>query len=99
MTWFERYLQRQNDIAQGADADLLAENARRYRLATALLIASGLLFWIAAKSRLPHAAHTVLNVVASILAVASGILFRWARAVNRFLHSPDPEDPPGILKD
>jgi len=99
MTWLERWIQRQNDIAQGADADLFADNAKRFRWASLLAAACALLLWIGTKWLLPHAAHTALNIVAVVLAVASGVLFRWARAMDSVLHNPDPADPPSILKE
>ena len=97
MTWIERWLQRRNEIAQGVDADLLVLNARRFRLATVLFIAAGLLFWATTKLPLPHVARIFLNIIVFALFVASIILFRWAQAVDAFLNKPDREDPPSIL--
>jgi hypothetical protein len=37
MSWFERWSRRQDELAQGADADLVRDNRRRYRAGFLLL--------------------------------------------------------------
>jgi hypothetical protein len=98
MTWIGRWLKRRNEIAHGADADLLAGNARGFSLSAILFIVAGLLFWIGTKVPLAHAVRVVLNIIGFVLFVASLVLACWAQAMDRFLKSPDREDPPSILK-
>jgi len=98
MSWVQRWLERRNQIARGADAQLFAENARRFRWWAALLVAGCLLSWLDLKLPLAHAAHIALNIVVFILLGVSVFLFRWAQAQDSFLRRPDPEDPPSIFK-
>jgi uncharacterized membrane protein (UPF0182 family) len=98
MTWIERWLKRRNEIAQGADADLLAQNARRFHLAAVLFIAAVVLFWITTKLPLPHTARVVLNIIVFAAFVASLVLAHWTQRMEAFLNRPDPEAPPSILK-
>jgi hypothetical protein len=96
--WFERIEQRRRELAEGADADLMNANRRRYKIAFGLIGLAAILGWVDA--RLPHG---TLRIVLRSAAVASGlagiVMARWAQAEHKFLTDPDPERPPSIFKE
>jgi hypothetical protein len=98
MRWLERWQQRQYEIAQGADANLIRENVKRFRWSGGLFVAGGLLAWVAGRFQLAHALHVAAYCLAVLLLIASWVLFSWARAQDGLLRRPDPEGPPSILK-
>jgi hypothetical protein len=96
-SWWQRWERRQNELAQGVDADLVRDNRRRYRLALGLLGFGFLLNLLMAKMY----SGMLYDVVfaASLLCYIGGfIALRWAAAERAFLSRPDREDPPRILR-
>jgi len=98
MNWLERWQRRRYEIARGADADLFADNARRYRWSLGLLAAGALLWWASERFQLAHALRVVTECLAGLLAITALILVRWANEQDRFLRKPGPEGPPSIIE-
>ena len=97
MGWFERYNRRQDELARGADVDLIHDNRKRYILAFSLLGLAILLSLLASKVSLGQHLQLAVRVVAAGFGVAGLLLFRWARQEEIVLHKPDPEPPPKIF--
>jgi uncharacterized membrane protein len=97
--WFERYQRRQRELAAGADADLMAANRRRYRLAFSLMGLGLFLVWLAGKLRLPSGLRIAATALAGVSFVVGVFLAQWARAEREFLTRPDLEPPPHIFTD
>jgi hypothetical protein len=98
MGWFERWSRRQDELAQGADTDLVRDNRKRYRLAFSLLGFAILLSLLVSKVDLGKQLRLVMSVVAAGSGVAGLLLLMWARQEQAFLHKPEPEVPPKIFK-
>ena len=64
MGWFERWSRRQDELAQGADADLVRDNRRRYRLGFLLLGFATLLSLLVSKVNFGEHVRQVVGVVA-----------------------------------
>jgi len=96
MSWLRRSRQRQHDLANGMDADLVRANSRRWKAAALLFGLAFLLRWIA--RALPPVVQFATTLIAILLAIASLVLFWWAWRVQAFLDQPDPEPPPSIFK-
>ena len=93
--WFERWQARQAQLAEGADADLMQSNRRRFKIAFGLI---GLAFGLGLLDARFHLAplRTVLTVIAGISGVVGLVLVKWAQQEHAFLTRP--EGPPEILK-
>ncbi len=98
MSWFERWSRRQDELAQGADADLVRDNRRRYRTGFLLLGFAILLSLLVSKVGLGEHLRQVVRVVAAGSGVAGLLLLTWARQEEIVLHKSDPEPPPKIFK-
>lgn len=97
-SWFERWRQRQSDLDQGVDADLVRDNRRRYRLAFGLIGSGLLLGFLDAKIHFPSSLRLIVVGVAITFGVTDFFLAAWAQKEAAFLRRPDPEDPPRIFK-
>ncbi len=97
-SWFERRLRRRRNLAHGADADLLRDNRRRYRLAFGLFGLGTLLWLLGAKIRVPSVLRSIAVGIGMISVVAGLFLAAWAQQEDAFLSKPDPEEPPRIFK-
>ena len=89
MGWFERWNRRQDELAQGFDADLVRDNRKRYSLAFSLVGFAILLSLLISKVDLGEHVLLVLRVVAAGSAVAGLLLFGWARQEEIVLHKPE----------
>jgi hypothetical protein len=98
MNWWDRWRQRQNQLAQGVDADLVFENQRRYRFAFGLLAFGFALGLVGSKIDRQVALRIVVSVIATVCGVAGFALLAWSRHEAAFLSKPDPEEPPRIFK-
>jgi hypothetical protein len=98
MGWLKRWQRRQEELAQGVDADLVRENRRKFRTVDWLSGLSILLMFIAWKMRFWGGLRAIIGVVAAVLFVCWRILRYWALAESNFLDRPDSEEPPSILK-
>ena len=97
MGWAERCRKREQELAEGADADLLQANRRRFRMAFVLVGIAVVLGPLGAKLHLPSMLSVVFRVAAGISAVSGIVLGMWAREEHGFLTKPDPERPPEIF--
>ncbi len=98
MNWWDRWRRRQNQLAQGVDADLVRENQKRYRFAFGLLTFAFALSLLVSKIHLQAALRIVVSVVATVCGVAGFALLAWSRQDAAFLGKPEPEEPPKIFK-
>jgi hypothetical protein len=98
MSWFERWSLRQDELAQGADGDLVRDNCRRYGAGFLLLGFATLLSLLVSKFDLGENLRQVVRVVAAGSGVAGLLLLIWARQEEIVLHKPGPEPPPKIFK-
>src|SRR5262249_17761777 len=98
MNWFERWRQREFELARGVDADLVADNQKRYRLAFVLLAFGFALGLMVSKIHLPSALHLIVVVIASVCLIGGLALAAWARQESAFLSKPEPENLPKIFK-
>jgi hypothetical protein len=96
--WVKRWQKRQRDLAEGADADLMQSNRRRFRGAFCLIGLAVVLGLISAKFRLPPTLKLVFRVGAGISGVVGVVLAKWAQQEHAFLTRPDPEGMPEIFK-
>jgi hypothetical protein len=95
--WMERRLQRQRELEQGVDADLVRDNRKRYKLAYTLLGSGFLLALLCAKLNLSGIPRAVAVTLAFVLVMAGVVMGRWAAAESAFLSEPGPEEPPKIF--
>jgi hypothetical protein len=98
MSWWERWPERQYQLAQGVDADLVRGNHQRFRLGFGLLILAFLLGILASKSRLPSTLRFIIGIIVIATFLIGFALAAWARQEAAFLTKPDQEEPPKILK-
>jgi hypothetical protein len=96
--WFERWIQRQSHLAQGADGDLVRDNRNRYRLAFGLIGFGFLLGLLDTKIQIPRALHLIAVGISVVSLITGALLAAWARQEAAFLSRPDPEEPPRIFK-
>jgi hypothetical protein len=96
--WFERRLQRQRELQQGADADLLRDNRRRWKLCSSLFGCSLLLLGIQAAVKLSDPWHGIAVALTMGCFLAGFLLGHWARAEKSFLERPNPKEPPSLWK-
>lgn len=97
-SWFRRYRQRQADLAQGADADLVRENSLRRRRAIFAIALGGLLSIACDYTHLSLAVQRVLVALGIVLLIYGVFLLHWAGQEDAFLHRPDPVKPPSLFK-
>jgi hypothetical protein len=98
MNWWDRWRRRQNQLAQGVDANLVRENQKRYRFAFGLLTFGFALSLLISKTHLQVALRSVVSVVATVCGIAGFALLAWSRQEAAFLSKPEPEEPPKIFK-
>jgi hypothetical protein len=96
--WLERWQQRQHELQQGVDADLVRANRRRWKLSWSLFAASFLLIGIQAKVNLSNAWREVALCLFMACLGGALVLGHWARAEQAFLDHPDPKKPPKLWK-
>ncbi|HTS12888.1 MAG TPA: hypothetical protein VMH00_12280 [Candidatus Limnocylindrales bacterium] len=95
--WWQRTRQRQRELAQGADADLVRANGKRWKIGLLLSGVSILLLAIPGTIHLSGIWYEIAGVVIFSVYAAGMILLWWARAESGFLSKPDPKKPPSIL--
>jgi hypothetical protein len=96
--WIERWRERRRELAEGADADLMQSNRRRFRVAFSLIGLAFVIGLIDAKFRLPASLEIAFRVGTGISGVVGILLAKWAHQEHAFLTRPDPEGPPEIFK-
>jgi hypothetical protein len=96
--WLERWQRRQRDLQEGADADLVRDNRRRWKICWWLMGCSFILIGIQAVVKFSDPWHTIA-VTVTMVCLVGGVLFgHWARAEKSFLERPNPKEPPRLWK-
>jgi hypothetical protein len=95
--WRARWQKRRRELAEGADADLMQLNRRRFRVAFGMIGIALVLGLLSAKARMPAMVEG-LRIAAGISGVVGVVLAKWAQAEHDFLTKPEPECPPEIFK-
>jgi heme A synthase len=98
MRWWERWRERQHQLVQGVDADLVRANHQRFRLAFGLLGCAFLLGILVPKLHLPSTLRLIVGAIVTVVFLVGFLLAAWARQEAAFLSKPDPEEPPKIFK-
>jgi hypothetical protein len=96
--WIHRSQQRQRDLQQGVDADLVQANRRRWKLCAWLF---GLFFvsiGVQAFAKFSGIVDRIALGITAVLLFGAIILGRWASAWAEFLDRPDPKEPPRLWK-
>jgi len=96
--WVERWQKRRLEIAEGADADLMQSNRRRFRVAFGLIGLAFVMGLLDAKFLLPATLGIIFRVGAGISVVVGIVLAKWAQHEHTFITRPDLEGPPEIFK-
>ena len=97
--WFERFRERERDLAEGADADLVRDNRNRDKVAFGLIGFACLLSWLSsAKIQIPSTLRSIVAGLAIVSFLVGFFLALWARQEDAFLSKPDPEEPPRMFK-
>jgi len=95
--WLRRWTQRQRDLENGVDADLVRASDRTLRFAFCLLLAGGVL----QASRLlttPTWFTKTANIISICLLLLGAVLMRVSSAQRSYLDKPDPEPPQSLFK-
>ena len=96
--WAERWQKRRRELAEGADADLMQSNRRRFRVGFGLIGLAFVLALMGAKISFPATVEITLRVGAGISGVIGIVLAKWAQQEHTFVSRPDPESPPEIFR-
>jgi hypothetical protein len=97
--WLKRFQERQRELAQGVDADLVKANRRRFRRGLLLLAFGCLLGFVGPKLHLSLALRAAAAVVFGMSCLIGILMLQWAARESAFLNGPDPQRPVSILKD
>ena len=89
--WLERWRNRQRELAEGADADLVQANRRRFRVAFGLIGLAFVLGLLDARLHLPHVLNVVLRCAAAVSGLVGIVMAKWAQQEDVFLRRPEPE--------
>jgi hypothetical protein len=95
--WVNRWQKRRREAGEGADADIMQANHRRFRVAFALIGFAVLLALLGAKLLFPVPIDTVLRAAAGICGVVGFVMAKWAQQEHAFLTRPDSGSPPEII--
>jgi hypothetical protein len=98
MSSWQRWIQRQQELDQGADAGLIRDNRRKFWWSDGLLGLALLLGYLVSKNPDWGLLRSIMKAIAIVLGIAGFVLRKWASQERWFLHSPDPEKPPSIFK-
>jgi hypothetical protein len=96
MGWFSRWRERERELAEGVDSDLIQANLKKRNLGLQLFLASFLLIAVQAKVKLPSVASKIAVALTIACFIGGSILLRWASAENAFLHRPNRPEPPSL---
>jgi hypothetical protein len=97
--WLERWQRRQRELAEGADADLVQANHRRFRVAFGLIGLASVLGLLDARLHPSYVWHFVLRCAAGVSGLVGIVMANWARQQDVLLSRPEPEGPPTIFKE
>ncbi|HTZ33282.1 MAG TPA: hypothetical protein VMH31_12550 [Methylomirabilota bacterium] len=96
--WLERRVQRQAELQNGADADLIRENRARARIGVASLLAGLGLSWIQHQLHVTGVLGTIFVLVGMALWLYGIVTLAWARQQSILLDKPEPKKPPSITQ-
>jgi membrane glycosyltransferase len=96
--WPSRWQQRQRDLQNGVDADLLQANRGRRKLSSYFFALVFLLIGVQAIVKPTGTLRGILVALCIVSLVCAVGLARWARAEGAFLSKPDLEKPPSMFK-
>ena len=96
--YLERCRQRYIDLKQGADADLVQDNNKRWKRSLIMIAFGFLLMGILSYVKLPEPWDKVVIVATIILFIGGLLLERFAFLWDCFLDRPDPKGPPSMFK-
>jgi hypothetical protein len=91
-------MRRQRDLARGADAELVRDNARRYQVALGFMGLGFFLALLGNKAQPPSPLYWILVGFGGLSMLVGFLMALWAREESGFLSKPDSEDPPKIFK-
>jgi heme A synthase len=97
--WLERWRNRQRELADGVDAELVQANRRRFRVAFGLIGLAFVVGLLDARLHLPHVLDVVLRCAAAVAGVVGIVMAKWAQQEDTFLKRPESEGPPTIFKE
>jgi predicted lysophospholipase L1 biosynthesis ABC-type transport system permease subunit len=95
--WLKRFQERQRELAQGVDADLVKANRSRFRRGLFLLAFGCLLGLVGPKMHLSLVLRAVTAVVFGVSCLIGLFMLQWAARESAFLNSPESEKPLSIL--
>jgi hypothetical protein len=98
LDWFCRSRKRQDELANGVDADLVRDNRNRSRISLYLIGFALLLGAAQTKLSLTGIWRSIATALTIVLFVGGALLAQWARAESSFLNKPDPKEPPKLWK-
>ncbi len=89
-----RWQQRERDLRQGVDADLVLANRRRWLICAGLFGLGYLLLGIQSIAKFQDHLHQIAVAITTVVFFGAIIIGNWARSWNAFLDKPDPKEPP-----
>ncbi len=96
--WLYRWRQRDRDLQQGVDADLVHANQRRWKICAGLFGLCFLLLGIQSVVKFQGTLHQITVAVTVAAIFGAIILGNWARSWDAFLNKPDPKEPPRLWR-
>jgi hypothetical protein len=96
--YLERIRKRYVDLAQGADADLVKDNKRRWKWSAIIAGCGLLLLGVLAYVKLPQPWSKLISIIAGILTIGGLMLGRYALLWDGIIYRPDPKGPPSLFK-
>ena len=97
--WLKRWSQRQHDLENGVDADLVRANNRTLRFGSCLLLAGSLLVALASRLlTMPTWFTKTAKIISVSLLLLGAVLVRVSSAQRWYLNKPDPEPPQSLFK-
>jgi hypothetical protein len=97
--WLERWVNRQRELAEGADADLVQANRRRFRIAFGLVGLAFVLGLLDARFHFTPMLHITVRCTAVVSGLVGMVMAKWAQHERAFLNRPESESPPTIFKE
>jgi hypothetical protein len=96
--WLERWIQRQNELASGVDADLVRGYRKKLKIGLWLLASSFLLAGVDALFQPKDWFRGATAFVATGCFIGGFIAIRWGAAERAFLDRPERKEPPKLFK-
>lgn len=94
--WFARWKERQRELQNGVDADLVRENRKRWKHSMVMFVCFFLLIGVQKQVHFPEPWSRIVLALTMIFFIGGLLLARWAGAQDDFLSRPNPKDPPSF---